>query len=316
MRLASFLLASILITPAFAEPGHVFPALPPEAVAAIGAALPAKAPRAPKQPRHILVFYRTEAFVHGCIPYANEALVQMGKKTGAFTVELSDDMAMFEPANLKRFDAILFNNSTRLEFSDPKHRAALFDRLKAGAGFIAIHAGADNFNTWPEARELLGAGYRGHPWVSSETVAVKLDEPSHPALAAFGGQGFWVRDEIYQIVAPYDRTKQRVLLSLDMSKPQNQRQPGQVVRTDNDFPISWIKRTPEGTRVFYCSLGHNPDIYSTPQILAHYLAGIQYALGDFEMDANPVAGGGMVLAPAEPVALNGPGKPPAPAPQK
>ena len=37
-------------------------------------------------------------------------------------------------------------------------------------------------------------------------------------------------------------------------------------------------------RVFYCSIGHNHDMYWHPKVLRHYLAGIQWALGDLEVD--------------------------------
>ena len=42
-------------------------------------------------------------------------------------------------------------------------------------------------------------------------------------------------------------------------------------------------------RTFYCSLGHRQEIYVNPMILRHYLAGIQFALGDLECDATPTA---------------------------
>jgi hypothetical protein len=80
----------------------------------------------------------------------------------------------------------------------------------------------------------------------------------------------------------------RVLLSLDMSRPENARPPDQLVRGDNDFPVAWIKHEGKG-RVFYTSLGHNPEIYRTAQVLQHYLDGIQFALGDLRADATPSA---------------------------
>jgi type 1 glutamine amidotransferase len=39
--------------------------------------------------------------------------------------------------------------------------------------------------------------------------------------------------------------------------------------------------------VFYSGLGHGPDVFSNPQMLAHLLAGIQYALGDLAADDAP-----------------------------
>jgi type 1 glutamine amidotransferase len=59
-----------------------------------------------------------------------------------------------------------------------------------------------------------------------------------------------------------------------------------IKREDGDFAISWIKPFGAG-RVFYCSLGHNLHVLRNEAVLAHYLAGIQYALGDLEADDTP-----------------------------
>ena len=222
-------------------------------------------------------------------------------------------MASFEPANLARFDAVVFNNTTLLKFENPAHRAALLAFLARGGGMAGIHAGSDNFPTWPEAQALMGGVFHGHPWNAGDTVAVKLDEPTHPLVAPFRGQGFWIRDEIYQIGGPYSRATHRVVLSLDMSKPENARPAEQIKRKDNDFPISWIKQEPTGARVFYSSLGHNSDVYYQPEILAHFLAGLQYTLGDLPLDAVPSArlspAPEPALAPAEPLSLQNRVKP-------
>ena len=114
-------------------------------------------------------------------------------------------------------------------------------------------------------------------------LAIKLDEPDHPLNKAFCGKGFLIKDEIYKIKDPYSRDNLRILLSLDMSNKRNK--PG---RPDNDNAISWIRELGQG-RVFYCSLGHNNQIFWNPAVLRHYLDGIQYALGDLKADATPSA---------------------------
>ncbi len=271
-----------------AQPGHVFAPLSEGDLAKIAAAIPQRAAK-PLHPRRLLVFFRTEGYVHDSIPFGNEALKEMGEKTGAYTADFSDDMAVFTPENLKQYDGILFNSTTKLAFADPAQRQALLDFVKSGKGFMGIHAATDNFYTWPEGAALIGGTFQSHPWHADATEAVKVDEPAHTLTAAFGGKGFWINDEIYQLTGPYDRSRVRVLLSLDMSKAQNQRNPKEIVRTDGDFPISWIKNVDGGGRVFYCSLGHNSDIYWTPQVLQYYLAGIQFALGDLAADATPSA---------------------------
>ncbi|HEY0256210.1 MAG TPA: ThuA domain-containing protein, partial [Candidatus Methylacidiphilales bacterium] len=250
--IASLFLFTTLRVPA--EYGHVFPPIKPEELAKIQAAVPPQAVAKPAKPRKILVFYLTEGFVHASIPYCNEAIKEMGEKTGAYTADFSEDMSVFTPDNLKKYDAILFNNTTGLKFVDLAARQALLDYVKTGKGVAAIHSATDNFPTWEVGQALLGGKFDSHPWISSEIEAVKVDDPAHPVVAAFGGKGFWINDEIYQMRAPYDRSRVHVLLSLDMSKPQNVRDPKRITRTDNDFAISWVKKVDGGGRVFYCSL--------------------------------------------------------------
>ena len=57
-------------------------------------------------------------------------------------------------------------------------------------------------------------------------------------------------------------------------------------RTDKDFAVSWIKKQGQG-RVFYCMFGHIADPFHQRAVLAYYLDGIQYAVGDLEADASP-----------------------------
>ena len=52
-------------------------------------------------------------------------------------------------------------------------------------------------------------------------------------------------------------------------------------RKDHDFALSWIQKVGQG-RVFYEALGYN-----NPDMLAHILAGMQYALGDLKADDSP-----------------------------
>lgn len=250
-------------------------------------AMPERASVQPEKPRKLLVFYLCQGFAHDSIPLCNKALEVMGKKTGAFLPVFSNDMSAFEPPHLDSFDGVLFNNTTRLKFENPQHRQALMDFVKRGKGVIGIHAATDNFYDWPEAAEMMGGLFDGHPWGAGGTWAVKIDEPDHPINKGFQGKGFLIRDEIYQISGPYSREKLRVLLSLDMTNSRNHKVGG-IKREDNDFAIAWIREFEKG-RVFYCSLGHNHEIFWNETVLRHYLDGIQYALGDLKADATPSA---------------------------
>jgi len=261
--------------------------LKPDEIEKIKAASPAKpiveAPR-----RKMLVFWRCEGFFHGSIPVVNRAMEEMGKKTGLFDVVVTDDYSYFTPEKLKQFDVVCLNNTTGLKFNPketPERCNALLDFVKSGKGIVGVHAATDNFKQWPEGEEMMGGKFTGHPWGGGGTWAIKIDEPKHPLTAPFEGKGFKIKDEIYRTEPPlYSRSKQLVLMSLDMSDPVTKSKASKP--SDADTGISWVKNIGKG-RVFYCSLGHNNEIMYNAAIMQHYLGGIQFALGDYKIDTTP-----------------------------
>ena len=260
-----------------------------EIAAKIEAAAPEKATAKPTKARKILVFWLCKGFFHESIPVANKAIEIMGKKTGAYSVVFSDDMNMFDAKKLAEFDAILFNNTTYLDFNEPGSRQALMDFVNGGKGIIGLHAATDNFYTWPEAAAMIGGQYNEHPWTAGGVWAIKNYEPNHPLNASFKGEGFKVRDEIYRQKKFGEVESRRILLTLDFNDPATKNVKG-ARESDIDMPVSWIKDYGKG-RVFFCGLGHNNEIYYRPAILQHELDGIQFALGDLKVDATPVKEG-------------------------
>jgi len=294
-------------------------------------AMPAKAPATPAKPRKVLVYSHCNGFRHGSIDCGNKCFEIMGEKTGAFQAVVSNDLSNFEADKLKEFDGVLFNNSTGDLFApkaprkpgkpNPKrikdaaklaaaeekykkdlvryeeemkkfkaipnraaeYRKNLLEWVRGGGGIIGTH-GATDTRGWDEYNDMLGGRFSGHPW--HQDVPIKNDDPTNPINAVFDGKGFTVKDEIYQFNrGHYSRTKQRTLLSLDMSKLTKK-----GGRKDHDYAISWVKTYGKG-RIFYCSLGHRNEIFWNPAVLQHYLAGIQWALGDLkgvETKPNPL----------------------------
>ena len=163
-------------------------------------------------------------------------------------------------------------------------RKSFMDWIKNGGAVIGTHAATDCSYQWKEYGQMMGGYFAGHPW--NQDVPLRNDDPTNPINAAFEGKGFTVKDEIYQFKrGVYSRYQLRTLLSLDMSKLKKK-----GGRKDNDYAISWVKMHGKG-RVFYCSLGHRNEIFWNPVVLKHYLAGIQWALGDLkgvETKPNPL----------------------------
>jgi len=244
-----------------------------------------------------------------CVPYGSFAMRALGEKSGAYEPVVSSDLAMFLPENIKRFDAIVLNNTAgswiipsdadmqRAEFR--KHgadkeaveqvlRKSLLDYVSGGGGIVGYHFVTGANRHWPEFLEMFGAAFAGHPW--NEEVGIKVEDPDHPLVAAFDGKDFRIADEIYQFSDPTDRkkpqdlSKVRVLLSID--KANTNMDVKWINRNLEKFPQAWVRSYGEG-RVFYTGFGHRAALYQDPTVLQFYLDAIQFACGDLKAPTAP-----------------------------
>lgn len=281
--------------------------LNPDQAERIEAASPQKSRIAAKRQRHVLIW--NTPFMDNCphkgysVPQAEHAMKVLGKKTGAFECVVSDDVAMYLPEKLDKFDAIIFNNSNgpwirptakdmvkfkgygdNIDAVEILLRKSLLDWVKDGGGIVAYHHAIGGNTHWPEFHDMIGATYWGHPW--NEEVGIKLDEPDHPLLEAFADENFRLSEEIFQYNDPWSRNNCRVLMSLD-TKSTNMTVPW-IHRKDNDFGLAWIRSYGKG-RVFYCAIGHRTEHWWNEKILRFYLDGIQFVCGDLAADMTPSA---------------------------
>lgn len=261
---------------------------PAGAAEKIAQVLPDKPYAKPEKPRKLLLFSKTGGFRHGSIATGKLAFTELGKKTGAFETVISDDLEQFEADNLKNYDAVCFLSTTGNVFAgDAAREARLKENLqkfvKSGGGFVGIHAATDTCHEWPEYGKMVNGFFDGHPWGAGTMVSVKVEpgQEKHPLVAMFEGQNVDFPEEIYQLKDPYDSKAVHMLLRLDNEKTNIKI--GGVKRTDGDFGIAWARHWEKG-RVFYCSLGHNHEMYWNPKVIRHYLAGIQWALGDLKAE--------------------------------
>ncbi len=288
----SFLVLPLLAL--FAAPSIAQKPPNPKDVEKVEKALPTEAPAKPKAKRNILIFSRTVGFRHSSIELGTRAITLMGDKTGAYTAFATEDESYFEPEKLAKFDAVFMLNTTgncfrpktgSKEEQDKREellKASLAEFVKSGKGLIGVHSATDTYGNWKDYNQMMGGAFDGHPW--NEKVPVKIADAKNPVNAAFDGKDFSIADEIYQFrpdtALPTDR---KFLLVMDYKTMPEKKD---AKRKDGLYPISWIAAYGKG-RTFYCSLGHREEIFWNPTILKHYLAGIQYAVGDLEADATP-----------------------------
>ena len=246
----------------------------------------------PAKPPRVLVFYRTEGYVHGdAIVCANEAFRVAAEKTGAFEPVFSTDYADLRPESLEKFDVLVLNNTTNLKVGpNPFLAWSIPDFVASGKGMVSLHAGCDTFADCPAAANVPAGCFAGHPWGAGGTWSFEVCDPENPVakpfVDAFKGVKFKMGDEIYQHRGPaYDDGKVHALVTLDFSDPEVAKR--DRIRKDSTFyPVSWLRRFGKG-RVFYTTFGHDRRGWTEPVRLRHFFDGYLYAAGLLKCDDRP-----------------------------
>ncbi len=180
----------------------------------VESALPARAPAKPHKPRKLLVVdYRGG---HPSVPCADLAVELMGAKTGAYQAIISHDTSLLSADQLKEFDAVYLNNTVG-DIFPPELREGFAAYIRNGGGLVANHGSSVASPDWPEFAEILGARGAAHR-AADEKIFVKVNDPSNPINAVFGGKGFEFTEEIFRFTVIPPRGKVHTLLSIDVAK--------------------------------------------------------------------------------------------------
>ena len=207
----------------------------------------------PKVAPKVLYLIHSAGFKHSVLPLSGKIFTELGQKSGAFDLTVTEDCSLISRDGLKPYSAVVFYTTGELPISD-EQKAAFLDFIKSGKGFVGIHSATDTFYKWPDYGELIGGYFDGHPW--HQEVTIKVEDPKDPSTR-YLGNSFKITDEIYQF-KNFSRDRVKVLLSLDVSsvdltKPN-------VHRTDKDFALAWRREYGRG-RVFYTALGHRDEVW-------------------------------------------------------
>jgi len=234
-------------------------------------ALPASVPRPA-----ILVFSKTNAFRHTeAIPAANRLIAVLAKQRG-WGVFATENGAVFDPAILTRFDAVVFNNVSGDVFTGPQ-AAALRAYLERGGGFVGIHAAGDGSVPWDWYRDqVIGARFTGHPMSPQfQSGTVRIEDHGHPATAMLPPI-LRRTDEWYHFAAS-PRPHVHVLATLDEASLVNHKAFGRDLSMGRDHPIAWWRCVGKG-RAFYTAMGHQAESYGEPAMRAMIAGAIDWAV--------------------------------------
>ena len=243
-------------------------------------------------PKHVLAWADVRnGYQHESITHALATIERLGWESGLYdTIIRTDSQSItkapilfkqgtgiaaneqFLARNLNYFDAIFFFGVREIDLS-PQQRADLLSFVRDdGKGFVATHAGATAFFSWPEFGEMLGGRFDEHPWGITEATVIVEDRES--PMTRHLPASFAVTDEHYQI-KDFSRRNVNVLARLDAAKL-DLKAP-LVHRTDADFAVAWTKTYGNG-RVFYSTLGHPRELWDEPWLQKMYFEALRWTL--------------------------------------
>jgi type 1 glutamine amidotransferase len=227
----------------------------------------------PKPEARVLVFSKTAGFRHDSIPAGRAAIASLGRSNG-FSVTATQNAGAFTARSLRRFDAVVFLNTTG-DVLGPRAQRALKGYIRHGGGWVGVHSAADTEYDWPFYGRLLGAYFKQHPAI--QQASVDVTDRSHPATRSLPAR--WTRTDEWYDFRTNPRGAVHVLATLDESSYSG----GTM---GSDHPIAWCHPF-KGGRSFYTAMGHTIASYSEPGFRRHLLGGILWAAGLAAGDCSP-----------------------------
>ena len=227
----------------------------------------------------------------------------------------SKDGSLFTPAYLAQFDAFLFYTSGDLTKPGtdgnppmtPAGKEALLQAVAAGKGFIGTHSASDTFHSpGGEAKtghRFLADGANADPYIKmlggefimhgqQQVSHLVVADPRFPGIIAVAPDNK-IFDEWYTLKDFSDDL--HVLLVQDTTG-----MTGFLYARPN-FPSTWVHMYGRG-RVFYTSLGHRDDMWTSALFQSVLVGGINWAVGRTDADLTPniaqvAPGAGVLVVP-------------------
>lgn len=231
----------------------------------------------PKGKPRLLLFEKINGFKDvPSVDAARAALVAMAERKG-WALAITDKGGAFNPATLRQFDAVIWNNISG-DVLTLSQRRAFKAYLENGGGFVGIHgSGGDPSYAWDwYADTLLGARFLAHPHDPQFQDAKIIVDPSHPLSSSLPAT-WTMNDEWYSFRTNPRKAGAKVLLALDESTYKPVGSGGLNLRM-GDHPLAWTNCVgPVGRqqgRMFYSAIGHRPETYSEPRNVAMLEAAI------------------------------------------
>jgi type 1 glutamine amidotransferase len=226
--------------------------------------LPAGGPAQRSRSGGVLVFSKTAGFRHDSIPDGIAMVRKLGLRDN-YQVVSSEDAGIFTDAGLAPFKAVIFLSTTG-DILNASQEAAFERFIRAGNGFVGIHAASDTEYEWEFYGQLVGAYFKTHPPVQPANMQVV--EPRDRSTRHL--PAIWRRtDEWYEFRAQPPERVQTLLLLDETSYKGGGMGP--------KHPIAW-KQEYAGGRAFYTAGGHTRESFVEPEFVEHCRQAILWAM--------------------------------------
>lgn len=209
----------------------------------------------------VLIFTRTAGFRHQSIPAGIEALTTIARRQN-IEVDTTENPSNFVEENLKKYKAVIFLSTTGDVLSASQQNA--FEKfIRAGGGYLGIHAASDTEYDWPWYGNLVGAYFNGHPPIQQARF-ITVDNKHQSTMAL--PQAFDRIDEHYNFKQINPAIN--VLVTIDEHSYSG--------GTNGDpHPISWF-HVYDGGRAFYTAMGHTEESFKEPIFVDHLTGALRY----------------------------------------
>jgi uncharacterized protein len=252
------------------------------------------------------------------IGLAFQVLKGLGDKNDIEFV-FSKDGSLFDAAYLAQFDAYLFFTTGDLTkvgvdgnpAMSPEGKEALLQAIAGGKGFVGSHCASDTFHS-PGGEDIAGARFRNDgvnadPYIKmlggefikhgdQQEAHLIVADPKFPGISGVPDDNRF-REEWYALKNFSDDL--HVILVQDTSIMKG------IEYARPSYPSTWAHLYGRG-RVFYTSLGHRDDVWTSALFQSVLVGGLNWALGRVDADVTPnlkeAAPGAGVLPPPPPPA--------------
>jgi type 1 glutamine amidotransferase len=252
-------------------------------------------------PRRLLFYNRSAGFEHSVVQvkddkpcYAETILRPICDKQHWELVSTKDG-DIFTPENIAKFDAFLFYTTgdltgeatNKTDHSKPmskEGKKAFLDAIHNGKGFVGFHCASDTFHSEGGKYETQPVDQRD-PYINmiggefiihgaQQDATMRVVDNQFPGTAKLG-RSFTKKEEWYSLKNFADDLHVILVNETDGMQGAPYKRPA--------YPATWIRKYGTG-RVFYTSMGHREDIWTTPEFQTLIIGGITWAVGDASAD--------------------------------